>query len=188
MSDFDSGHVPPRRKYLKWVVLSVIFVGFISIFYGAILTPQTKLAGKNRPVPTINMPMLLESGHISGQDIISNAPVLVNIWASWCVPCREEHALLQRLKQEYGVKIIGINYKDSPENAKAFLEKHGNPYVKNGADESGIESLKWGLSGVPETFVINKNGQIIYKYAGGLTEKTFPLFVKLLKERGFLPQ
>ncbi len=95
---------------------------------------------------------------------------LVNYWASWCAPCRVEHPTLDKLAAE-GVPIYGINYKDDPDKAQAFLEELGNPYTALGADRSGRTALDWGLYGVPETFVLDANGKIILRFAGPVTSR-----------------
>ncbi|MBR0674301.1 DsbE family thiol:disulfide interchange protein [Neoroseomonas soli] len=96
------------------------------------------------------------------------APVLVNFWASWCVPCVIEHPQLMRLSRE-GVRVFGINYKDRPADAAAFLQRHGNPFAKLGRDEPGRVAIDWGLYGVPETYLIDRQGLIRWRYAGPVT-------------------
>lgn len=96
------------------------------------------------------------------------APALVNIFASWCVPCRAEHPLLTRLAEE-GVAIYGIAYKDKPEAANAFLAELGNPYRRVGFDEDGEAGVEWGVTGVPETFVLDAEGVVVFKQTGPLT-------------------
>ncbi len=95
-------------------------------------------------------------------------PALVNIFASWCVPCRAEHPLLTRLAAD-GVAIYGIAYKDRPEAAHAFLAELGNPYRKVGLDEDGRAGLEWGVTGVPETFVLDGESTVVFKHTGPLT-------------------
>ena len=95
---------------------------------------------------------------------------LVNYWASWCAPCRVEHANLEQLASE-GVPIYGINYKDDPEKALRFLAELGNPYVMLGADTSGRTALDWGVYGVPETYIIDSDGVIVLRFAGPITKK-----------------
>ncbi|WP_316014850.1 DsbE family thiol:disulfide interchange protein [Roseobacter sp. HKCCA0434] len=94
---------------------------------------------------------------------------LVNFWASWCGPCRIEHPVLMDLAAE-GLPILGVNYKDDPDNARAFLAELGNPYVAIGADESGRTGIDWGLYGVPETFVIDAEGRVVLRFPGPVTE------------------
>lgn len=95
---------------------------------------------------------------------------LVNYWASWCGPCRAEHPVLTELAQS-GLPVIGVNYKDSPENALAFLEELGDPFAKIGADVTGRTGIDWGIYGVPETFVIGSDGTILLRHPGPLTRK-----------------
>jgi len=97
---------------------------------------------------------------------------VVNVFASWCVPCRAEHPLLVTLKQRSGAKLVGINQKDAPENARQFLANLGNPYDAIGADNSGRVSIDWGVYGVPETFVVDRNGVITYKHIGPMTARS----------------
>ncbi len=96
-------------------------------------------------------------------------PALVNIFASWCVPCRAEHPLLAHLAEEQGVAIYGIAYKDKPEAANAFLAELGNPYRRVGFDEDGRAGVEWGVTGVPETFVLDAEGVVAFKHTGPLT-------------------
>jgi cytochrome c biogenesis protein CcmG/thiol:disulfide interchange protein DsbE len=94
---------------------------------------------------------------------------VVNVFASWCIPCRDEHAVLTALKQASGVRLFGINQKDAPENAAAFLSELGNPYDAIGADANGRVSIDWGVYGVPETFVVDAKGVIRFKHVGPLS-------------------
>ncbi|HEX7789804.1 MAG TPA: DsbE family thiol:disulfide interchange protein, partial [Afipia sp.] len=94
---------------------------------------------------------------------------LVNVWASWCVPCHEEAPLLLQLAQDKRIRLIGINYKDSPDNARRFLGRYGNPFGAVGTDANGRASIEWGVYGVPETFVIGRDGAIAYKLIGPIT-------------------
>jgi len=109
--------------------------------------------------------------------------VLVNVFASWCPPCHAEHPLLMQLAQE-GVVIYGINVKDKPAAAKAFLDKLGNPYARIGADTTGRASIDWGVYGYPETFVVDKEGRVRYRHVGQITPQQLdtvirPLLAKL---------
>jgi cytochrome c biogenesis protein CcmG/thiol:disulfide interchange protein DsbE len=94
---------------------------------------------------------------------------VVNVFASWCIPCRDEHPLLTALKAETNVRLFGINQKDAPENARAFLAALGNPYDAIGADANGRVSIDWGVYGVPETFLVDAQGIIRYKHIGPLS-------------------
>ncbi len=96
---------------------------------------------------------------------------LVNVWASWCAPCREEHPLLMALAQDARLQIIGMNHKDKAENAAQFLSSLGNPYDLIGADINGRASIEWGVYGVPETFLVGPDGTVVFKHTGPLSEE-----------------
>ena len=98
-------------------------------------------------------------------------PVLVNIWASWCGPCREEHHLLMEIAAHGDIEIAGLNYKDKTANAVGFLAELGNPYSQAGADSSGRSAIEWGVYGVPESFIVAADGTIAYKHVGPLTRE-----------------
>lgn len=121
----------------------------------------------NRPVPIFALPPL--PGRGSG---LSNADLggqvrLVNVFASWCLPCRAEHPILTELSG--ALPVVGINYKDRPEDAMAWLERHGDPFAAIGADRDGRVAIDWGVYGVPETFLIDRDGRIRFKHVGPLT-------------------
>ncbi len=114
------------------------------------------------------------------------AVTLVNVWASWCVPCRDEVPFLDQLSKDKRIQLVGINYKDSPEDARRFLNRFGNPFVATGRDGSGRTSIDWGVYGVPETFLIGRDGRIAYKLVGPITADNLirtlePEIVKALK-------
>jgi len=103
--------------------------------------------------------------HFVRLDVAEKNVALVNIWASWCIPCRSEHEILMILSKIEGLNLYGINYKDNKDNALKFIEQLGNPYNKIGVDKNGRSSMVWGVYGVPETFIIHK-GTVIYKHIG----------------------
>jgi cytochrome c biogenesis protein CcmG, thiol:disulfide interchange protein DsbE len=103
---------------------------------------------------------------------------VLNVWASWCVPCREEAALLMTLAADSRLRVVGMNYKDQPDNARRFLGRFGNPFAANGTDGNGRAAIEWGVYGVPETFVIDRDGRITYKLIGPLTPDNLETAVK----------
>ena len=124
----------------------------------------------NKPAPSFAMAEVAELG-VPGFDTASleGEVSVVNVFASWCIPCRDEHPLLVDLKEQTGVRLLGINQSDAPENARAFLQELGNPYDAVGTDRDRRVSIDWGVYGVPETFVVNAQGVITFKHVGPLT-------------------
>ncbi|MGQ0662304.1 MAG: DsbE family thiol:disulfide interchange protein [Pseudomonadota bacterium] len=124
----------------------------------------------DRPMPEFELPALKGSGVPGFSDkTVKGRVALVNVFASWCVPCRIEHPIFMRLAAENRVPIYGINYKDWWENARDWLTELGNPYLAIGYDESGRVGIDWGVYGVPETFVVDRQGRIRYKRVGPIT-------------------
>lgn len=138
-----------------------------------------------RSVPTFNLPPVPGvRPALSSANLKAGKVVLVNIFASWCVSCREEHPILMALAKEHLVPIYGIAYKDTPKATATYLANNGDPYQRIGEDETGRVGINWGVYGVPETYVITKTGKIAYKVVGPisaaiLTQKVLPLVRKL---------
>ncbi|NVJ70586.1 MAG: DsbE family thiol:disulfide interchange protein [Alphaproteobacteria bacterium] len=139
---------------------------------------KSVLIGK--PVPAFSIEGLEEGAPtLTDADLKTGEPVFVNFFASWCVPCRAEHESLMTLARTHGAKVIGIAYKDTPAKALGFLDELGNPFVKTGADSNGRVAIDWGVTGVPETFLVSGNGTIVYRHWGpivgdGLEAKVLP--------------
>lgn len=123
-----------------------------------------------KPAPAFDLPQLHAPDSRLTSDMLKGRPVLLNVWASWCVECRHEHALLMQLATERNIPIYGLNYKDAGSDALRWLEEWGNPYVLTGADADGRVGIDYGVYGVPETFVIDAAGIIRHKHIGALTE------------------
>jgi cytochrome c biogenesis protein CcmG/thiol:disulfide interchange protein DsbE len=123
----------------------------------------------DKPVPQFSLPPVQgRTLGLSSADLVGEVS-LVNVFASWCVACREEHPLFMRMKDEGIVPIHGLNYKDKPDHAARWLDDLGDPYTRTGADRNGRVAIDWGVYGVPETFVITKDGLIAHKHIGPLT-------------------
>jgi cytochrome c biogenesis protein CcmG/thiol:disulfide interchange protein DsbE len=123
----------------------------------------------SQPAPDFDLPAVEGAGvpGLARSDLATNqAPVVVNVFASWCVPCRAEHAVLTRMVERNQVRLFGINYKDKPEDARRWLEDLGNPYERIGSDLNGRAGIEWGISGVPETFIVDGDGTVLYRYVG----------------------
>jgi len=139
----------------------------------------------DKPAPDFELPPIegLDTKGLKTADLPSDRPTLVNVFASWCVPCRAEHAVLTRMAEERGVRLLGINYKDKPENVRKWLGELGNPYEQIGADEGGRVGLEWGIFGVPETFVISPEGRVLHRVVGPVqTAKTVEQIMAILTE------
>lgn len=179
-------NIPPKRKLPVKLIFVVLILGaFVGVFLRILTTPpQTKVEDTKDNIPKFKLVDLNDTQTlITDKDIKQNAPALVNIWASWCAPCRNEHKMITKLAKEHNVKIFGLNYKDSIENGLNFLKQYGNPYFKTMNDADGIATLDWGIRGVPETFVINKDGYIIHRHSGEIHEKD----IKTLLEKLYPP-
>lgn len=124
-----------------------------------------------KPAPAFDLPQLHAPEQRLTLDMLKGRPVLLNVWASWCVECRHEHALLVQLATERNIPVYGLNYKDARAEALRWLEEWGNPYVLTGADADGRVGIDYGVYGVPETFVIDAAGIILHKHIGALTEQ-----------------
>jgi cytochrome c biogenesis protein CcmG/thiol:disulfide interchange protein DsbE len=139
----------------------------------------------DKPAPRFELPRLLTPG-TTGPSEMQGRVWLLNVWASWCVSCRVEHPLLNQVASIGEVDIVGLNYKDHPDDARAWLKKLGNPYTRIAVDADGEAGIDWGVYGVPETFVIDDRGVIRYKHIGpldptSLSETILPLVRRLKK-------
>jgi cytochrome c biogenesis protein CcmG/thiol:disulfide interchange protein DsbE len=176
-------------KYIKKALLFIPIIAFVFIsvaFYLALKSnslDELPSALIKKSAPKIELMQLGDKELPLNEDFGSPEIKFVNFWASWCAPCRAEHPMLEQISK-LGYPIIGINYKDEPQNALQFLEALGDPYSKVGSDLSGRAGIEWGLYGVPETFVIDKNGQIIFRHAGPITSTNFnKKFLPLLTKK-----
>jgi cytochrome c biogenesis protein CcmG/thiol:disulfide interchange protein DsbE len=162
-------------RYLLFGLPLILLAGLVAVFAFSIdRDPQLiRSVLIDKPAPEFALPPV-DGMFTPGFDAASlkGEPTVVNVWASWCVPCRAEHPLLVELKQQTGVRLFGINQADAPENARAFLDELGNPYDAIGADRDRRVSIDWGVYGVPETFVVDADGIITFKHVGPLTPQT----------------
>jgi cytochrome c biogenesis protein CcmG, thiol:disulfide interchange protein DsbE len=162
-------------KRLFFLVPVVIFIGlawllYIGLFQGPPSLLPSPLVGK--PAPDISLPALdAQAQNFNRAELGQGRPIIVNFWASWCAPCRIEHSTLQALAARKGITLFGVDYKDKPEDGRAFLSELGNPFGKINEDRDGRVSIDWGVTGVPETFVIDSKGIIRVHYAGPLNEQ-----------------
>jgi cytochrome c biogenesis protein CcmG, thiol:disulfide interchange protein DsbE len=147
-----------------------------------------------RPVPATSLPpvegLTRDGAPIPGitADAFKGAVTLVNVWASWCVPCHDEAPLLMKLAEDQRIRLVGINYKDQPDNARRFIGRHGNPFAAVGADTTGRASIDWGVYGVPETFLVGRDGRIAYKLVGPITPQNLDAALRPAIEKALAGQ
>jgi len=175
------------RRRIAVLIPLALFLGLAAIFFvrlyaGDISRIPSALIG--HPAPATALPPVagLERNGlpVPGLDAadFKGAVTVLNVWASWCVPCHDEAPLLVKLAEDKRIRVVGINYKDQPDNARRFLGRYGNPYGANGADANGRASIEWGVYGVPETFVVGRDGRIAYKLIGPITAQNFGTVLK----------
>ena len=169
-----------KNKLLPLFLILIFIIIFVIFYKGLqdtnIYTPKTRI---NNEIPSLSVELFYSNKMVNSSEIFnSDKFYLLNIWSSWCVPCREEHHILMDLAKNKNVKVIGINYKDTRKNAEIFLNELGNPYGKIIFDKEGINAIEWGAYGVPESFLVYKN-KVIRKYIGPLN-KNLAKEIKLL--------
>jgi cytochrome c biogenesis protein CcmG/thiol:disulfide interchange protein DsbE len=122
----------------------------------------------SQPIPDFALDPIegVDTPGLSTEDLKGQGLTLVNVFASWCGPCRAEHPILTRMSEQQNLRIVGLNYKDTPENAAAWLEELGNPYARIGADVTGRAGIDWGVTGVPETFIVSNDGIVLHRFPG----------------------
>lgn len=167
-------------KHLIPLIAFITLVIFLGI--GLTLNPRelpSTMLGKQAPAFTLST--LADSQASFSPDDLKGQRWILNVWASWCVSCRYEHPLLNEIAEKTDIPIIGLNYKDDADDARKWLQERGDPYTKTALDSSGDVGIDWGVYGVPETFVIDEQGLVIYKHAGPITadivsKEIWPLF------------
>lgn len=170
-------NTPNRRPRLILLLPLAIFLGLAGLFLAQLLSGRdiaevpSALIGQS--APETSLPALAGTD-LPGLDsqAFAGKVTLVNVFGSWCVPCRDEHPILLALSQDKRYVMAALNYKDRPENARRFLGELGNPFAAIGVDEAGRAAIDWGVYGVPETFVIGRDGKIAYKHVGPLTPES----------------
>ena len=173
------------KRYLLPLLVFVLLAGFLAI--GLKRDPREVPSPLiDKPAPAFSLPQLdAPDQQVAAKDLLGQV-WLLNVWASWCVACRQEHPLLVDLSRAGQVKLYGLNYKDKRDDALGWLQKFGNPYLKSMSDTEGLVGIDYGVYGVPETFVIDKQGVIRYKQIGPVTPEAIrdtllPLVARLEK-------
>lgn len=176
------------KRHILALLPLLFFMMLVGLFAAPLLrgTDPSKIESAmiGKPAPDFVLPSVLERekpfehADLSRQDF-----ALVNFFASWCVPCQAEQPVLARIAEEDAIVIYGVNYKDDRAAAQQWLQKHGNPFVATGHDRSGRVSIDWGVYGVPETYVVNRAGIILYRHVGPLTWQDYNAVIKPLMRK-----
>jgi len=167
----------PRRGLRFAIIPALVFAALAALFWRGLSGDPSEIPSAliGKEVPSFTLPALAGIG-VPGFDsagLKSGHVTVVNVWASWCVPCRQEHPLLMELAKRQDIRLYGINYKDEPENARRFIGTLGLPYEAVGVDEDGRVAIDFGVYGVPETFIVDGAGKIRFKWIGPLTPDAF---------------
>jgi cytochrome c biogenesis protein CcmG/thiol:disulfide interchange protein DsbE len=173
---------PARGRRILVLLPLVVFLALTALFLVRLFSgdpSRIPSALIGRPAPAVDLPPMqgLERDGkpipgLAAADFRGNVTV-VNVWASWCIPCRDEAPFLLELGGDTRIRLVGINYKDQPDNARRFLNRYGNPFAASGVDQNGRAAIEWGVYGVPETFLIGRDGRIAYKLVGPLGAQNF---------------
>ena len=178
----------PQRRWRYFIPMAAFGTLAALLGWGLTYDPReipSTLVG--RAVPQFSLPPVKGRSLGLSSDDLRGEVSLVNVFASWCVACRDEHLLLLQLKADNVVPVHGIDYKDPPDDAARWLNTFGDPYTRTGSDRNGRVSIDWGVYGVPETFIIGKDGRIAYKHIGALTQdaldRTILPLIRRLREQ-----
>jgi cytochrome c biogenesis protein CcmG/thiol:disulfide interchange protein DsbE len=187
MSDLETSNAPaPRRVWLMAIPLLAFSALAVLFWFGLREGDPSKIPSAllGRPAPQTTLPALdglvVNGSPVPGLDpaTFKGKVSLVNVWASWCVPCHDEAPLLTQIGQDKRLQLVGINYKDAPDNARRFLGRYGNPFGIVGVDGNGRAAIEWGVYGVPETFVVGRDATIVYKLVGPVTPENIDSVLK----------
>ena len=173
-----------KISFLKIISISLVAFAIIVFFLALNIDKRyntEKIVGNN--IDNFEIVFLNNDKIFKKQDLTNDKYHLINIWASWCLPCKKEHPILMNLKKENNLKLVGINFKDKKLNANNFLRELGNPYDFSLRDKDGTKSILFGVYGVPESILIDKNHKIISKFIGPLNTKDYEDILQLLNEK-----
>ena len=173
-----------KISFLKIISISLVAFAIIVFFLALNIDKRyntEKIVGNN--IDNFEIVFLNNDKIFKKQDLTNDKYHLINIWASWCLPCKKEHPILMNLKKENNLKLVGINFKDKKLNANNFLRELGNPYDFSLKDKDGTKSILFGVYGIPESILIDKNHKIISKFIGPLNTKDYKDILQLLNEK-----
>ena len=168
------------------ILPSILFLSILLIFFYLLIIDRnpnelpSNLLNKN--VPKFESESLLEEKKLVSSDVFGKKIKLVNFFATWCKPCRDEHNYVKRLSNQEGIEVIGINYKDNNQKAIGWLKELGNPYSNIAIDKNGRIAIDWGVYGIPETFIVNSKGIIKYRHVGPITKKIYEKINLIISE------
>jgi cytochrome c biogenesis protein CcmG/thiol:disulfide interchange protein DsbE len=187
MSEPSTSDVSPQRRSWLMTLPLLAFAALAAVFWfrlGNSDPSRIPSALIGHPAPQTALPPLQglvnNGAQVPGLDpaMFKGKVSVVNVWASWCVPCHDEAPLLIELGRDKRLQLVGINYKDAPDNARRFLGRYGNPYGIVGVDGNGRAAIEWGVYGVPETFIVSREGTIVYKMVGPVTPDNIDTVLK----------
>ena len=164
--------------YVFYIIL-LIFLYLLIIDRNPTDLPSALL---NKKIPMFETKFLNNNKKFVSSEQFTNEIILVNFFATWCKPCRDEHIYINRFSNEEGIKVIGINYKDNPKKAVQWLKKLGNPYSNIAIDKNGRIAIDWGAYGIPETFIVNSKGIVKYRHIGPVTKKIYKKINLIISE------
>jgi cytochrome c biogenesis protein CcmG/thiol:disulfide interchange protein DsbE len=188
MSEPTTSGAPPQRRSLLMALPLIGFIALAGIFllrlYGG---DPAKIPSAliGHPAPQTALPplpgLVIDGAQVPGLDpaAFKGKVSVVNVWASWCVPCHDEAPLLTELGKDKRLQLVGIDYKDAPDNARRFLGRYGNPFGIVGVDGNGRAAIEWGVYGVPETFIVGLQGTIVYKMVGPITPENIDTVLRV---------
>lgn len=156
----------------RYLLIIAVFVGLIVVFSVGLTRDPGELPSPfiGQPAPAFDLPALDDPERRVNNDTLAGSFSLVNVWATWCVGCRQEHAFLMALAESAQIPIYGINWRDSRNDALRWLEQYGDPYILTGYDADGRVGIDWGVYGAPETFLVDAEGKVLHKHLGPLDE------------------
>ena len=173
-----------KKKILIFPFIAFLFVLIVFFYLLVIERDPSELPSVliDKKVPIFETESLLNKKKFISKKEFSTETTLVNFFATWCGPCRDEHVYLKRLSNEKGLKIIGVNYKDDPNKTVEWLKELGNPYSDVIVDSKGLIGIDWGVYGIPETFIVDSTGIIKYRLVGSITKKNYNAFYSKIKK------
>lgn len=160
-----------KSYFIPLIAFLVLVIGLVLGLYWQHRALPSPLM--NKPAPPLSLPSLSSSQQLLSNQDWQGHMALINVWATWCVSCMQEHPFLNQLAKTKTIPIYGLDYKDDPKSARTWLKRYGNPYTKVGYDISGSAAINWGVYGTPETFLLDSQGIIRYKFIGPLSQQVW---------------